>query len=79
LDLVDLAPDVILANGRRRAVTPGTRRILLVFVSVVDPVGSGFVASLAKPGGNATGFINFEHSTTTAHGHVEAVISPRRL
>jgi putative tryptophan/tyrosine transport system substrate-binding protein len=33
-----------------------------VFVNITDPVGQGFVASLAKPGGNITGFLNFEHS-----------------
>ena len=62
-ELVALAPDVILANGTA-AVAPllqATRTVPIVFVQVVDPVGAGFVASLARPGGNATGFTLFEY------------------
>jgi putative ABC transport system substrate-binding protein len=62
--LVALAPDVILAIGA--AVTgplrQATRTVPIVFVNVSDPVGAGFVASLARPGGNATGFMQFEYS-----------------
>jgi putative tryptophan/tyrosine transport system substrate-binding protein len=63
-ELAALAPDVILAHA---ATTVGpllqaTRTILVVFPSVVDPVGAGFVDSLARPGGNATGFLAFEYS-----------------
>jgi len=62
-ELVALAPDVILAFG----VTVGpllqaTRTVPIVFAIVPDPVGSGFVASLSRPGGNATGFMMFEYS-----------------
>src|SRR5262249_11990520 len=62
-ELVALSPDVILTNG---ASTVGpllqtTRAIPIVFVGVTDPVGAGFVASLARPGGNATGFITSEY------------------
>ena len=60
-ELVALAPDVILANGTA-AVAPllqATRTVPIVFVHVTDPVGAGFVDSLARPGGNATGFMQF--------------------
>jgi putative ABC transport system substrate-binding protein len=64
VELAALAPDVILAAGG--AVTApllqATRTVPIVFVIVPDPVGAGFVNSLARPGGNATGFINFEYS-----------------
>ena len=62
-ELVALAPDVILANGNT-AVAPllqATRTVPIVFVPVVDPVGAGFVDSLARPGGNVTGFMPFEY------------------
>ena len=58
-----LAPDVILApTTRLAAFQQETRAIPIVFVSVSDPVGQGFVASLARPGGNITGFTAFEFS-----------------
>src|SRR4051794_29973265 len=63
-ELVALAPDVILAATGTLTVAPllqATRTVPIVFVLVVDPVGAGFVASLAKPGGNATGFTIFEY------------------
>ena len=63
-ELVALAPDVILANGSA-VVAPllqATRTVPIVFVIVPDPVGAGFVDSLARPGGNATGFMQFEYS-----------------
>ena len=56
-ELLALTPDVILANGTS-AVGPlleATRTVPIVFVQVSDPVGAGYVASLARPGGNATG------------------------
>jgi putative ABC transport system substrate-binding protein len=62
-ELVVLAPDVILAHGGA-AVGPllqATRTVPIVFPVIVDPVGAGFVDSLARPGGNATGFMNFEY------------------
>jgi ABC-type uncharacterized transport system substrate-binding protein len=61
-ELVSLAPDVILANGRAilSALKEETRNIPIVFVLVPDPVGDGFVGSLAHPGGNLTGITNFE-------------------
>jgi putative ABC transport system substrate-binding protein len=63
-ELVALAPDVILVSGAL-ALAPllqVTRTVPIVFVSVADPVGAGFVESMARPGGNATGFIQFEYS-----------------
>jgi putative ABC transport system substrate-binding protein len=61
-ELVDLAPDVILANGGTIMVPlqQAARTVPIVFVQVTDPVGSGYVASLARPGGNITGFTQFE-------------------
>ena len=62
-ELVALAPDVILATGSS-AVGPllqATRTVPIVFAQVTDPVGAGFVESLARPGGNATGFTMFEY------------------
>ena len=63
-ELVALAPDVILASGSQSvaALLQTTRTVPIVFVNVVDPVGAGFVARLARPGGNATGFTPFEYS-----------------
>jgi putative tryptophan/tyrosine transport system substrate-binding protein len=63
-ELVELKPEVILANGTP-AVAPlleATGTIPIVFVNVIDPIGAGFVASLAQPGGNATGFTIYEYS-----------------
>jgi putative ABC transport system substrate-binding protein len=62
-ELVTLAPDIILATGSQTAapLLESTRTIPVVFVQVADPVGAGFVESLARPGGNATGFANFEY------------------
>jgi putative tryptophan/tyrosine transport system substrate-binding protein len=64
-ELVALKPDVILANTTpvTAALQRETADIPIVFVSVSDPVGAGFVDSLARPGGNITGFINVENST----------------
>src|SRR5215831_6304085 len=63
-ELVGLAPDVIVpsTNQVTRIVQQQTRTIPVVFAFVGDPVGSGFVASLARPGRNITGFANFDNS-----------------
>jgi putative ABC transport system substrate-binding protein len=63
-DLTLLAPDVILADGGSAvgALLQATRNVPIVFPVVGDPIGSGFVDSLARPGGNVTGFMNFEYS-----------------
>jgi putative ABC transport system substrate-binding protein len=62
-ELVALAPDVILAPGSTTVgpLLQATRAVSIVFVHVPDPVGAGFVDSLARPGGNATGFLSFEY------------------
>jgi putative ABC transport system substrate-binding protein len=62
-ELVALAPDVILAPGSAMTgpLLQATRTIPIVFVTIPDPVGAGFVESLARPGGNVTGFIAFEY------------------
>jgi putative tryptophan/tyrosine transport system substrate-binding protein len=61
-ELVGLAPDVILAGASAAvaALQQTTRTIPIVFTSVTDPVGAGFVETLAHPGGNITGFSTFE-------------------
>lgn len=63
-ELVALAPDVILVTGAVGVaqVLKATRTVPVVFTNVVDPVGAGFVDNLARPGGNATGFISIEYS-----------------
>jgi putative ABC transport system substrate-binding protein len=63
-DLVALQPDLILSSSTppTAALLKLTRNIPIVFATVADPVGSGFVASVPRPGGNATGFTNLEGS-----------------
>jgi putative ABC transport system substrate-binding protein len=62
-ELVALAPNVILASATQavEALRQATRTMPIVFVNVVDPVGAGYVNSLARPGANATGFIMFDY------------------
>ncbi len=63
-ELIALAPDVIVTGGSAGAgvMLKATRTIPIVFAIVPDPVGSGFVESLSRPGGNATGFMMFEYN-----------------
>jgi putative ABC transport system substrate-binding protein len=64
-ELVALAPDVLVAGTCTATVAPllqVTRTVPIVFLSVIDPVGAGFVANLAQPGGNATGFTIYKYS-----------------
>src|SRR5262245_45376492 len=74
-----LAPDVIFATGGA-IVGPwleATRAVPTVFVNVIDPVGAGFVDSLARPGGNATGFTSFEHGLGAKWLELLKEIAPR--
>jgi putative tryptophan/tyrosine transport system substrate-binding protein len=78
-ELVALAPDVILA-GAVSSMMPlqqATRSVPLVFVQVTDPVGAGFVASLARPGGNATGFTLFEFGVSAKWLELLKQMDPR--
>jgi putative ABC transport system substrate-binding protein len=63
-ELVKIKPDVIFAGTTPSlaALQPETRSVPIVFAQIGDPVGAGFVASLARPGGNITGFANFEYA-----------------
>jgi putative ABC transport system substrate-binding protein len=62
-ELVALAPDILLADGTvsSTALQHITRSLPIVFAALADPVGAGFVDSLSRPGGNITGFMNFEY------------------
>jgi ABC-type uncharacterized transport system substrate-binding protein len=78
--LVALAPDVLLAATGTATVAPllqATRAVPIVFVTVIDPVGAGFVASLAQPGGNATGFTIYEYSMSGKWLELLKEIAPR--
>jgi putative ABC transport system substrate-binding protein len=78
-DLVARAPDVILASGGT-VVGPllrATRTVPIVFTQTPDPVGAGFVESLARPGGNATGFSQFEYGISSKWLELIKEIAPR--
>jgi putative ABC transport system substrate-binding protein len=77
-ELVALTPDVILTSGST-AVAPllqVTRSVPIVFSQVPDPVGAGFVKTLARPGGNATGFITFEYGLSGKWLELLKLIAP---
>src|SRR5689334_10056738 len=78
-ELVALNPDVILSIGSISvgAVQQVTRTIPIVFVNVPDPVGAGFVQNMSHPGGNTTGFSNFEYSIGGKWAELLKQISPR--
>ena len=78
-ELVALAPDVILAAGGAVVGTllQATRTVPIVFTQTPDPVGAGFVASLARPGGNATGFTLFEFGISVKWLELLREIAPR--
>ena len=77
-ELVALAPDVIVAAGTLSvaALLRVTRTVPIVFCNVADPVGAGFVDSLARPGGNATGFTLFEYTISAKWLEILKVIAP---
>jgi putative tryptophan/tyrosine transport system substrate-binding protein len=66
-ELVSLAPDAIMVVGSPAVATlrQETQSIPIVFVNITDPVGQGFVTSLAHPGGNVTGFTDFDPTMGT--------------
>jgi ABC-type uncharacterized transport system substrate-binding protein len=79
-ELAALAPDVILAGTGTATVAPllqATRTVPIVFAVVIDPVGGGFVDSLARPGGNATGFTLFEYGMSGKWLELLKEIAPR--
>ncbi len=77
-ELVALAPDLILATGGAGTaeMLQATRSVPIVFVIVPDPVGSGFVESLAQPGRNATGFMQFEYTLSAKWVELLKEIAP---
>jgi putative tryptophan/tyrosine transport system substrate-binding protein len=78
-ELVALAPDVILAHGGSivPSLLQATRTVPIVFTQTPDPVGAGFVNSLARPGGNVTGFTRFEYGISAKWLELLKEIAPR--
>jgi putative tryptophan/tyrosine transport system substrate-binding protein len=80
LELAALAPDVLVAATGTVTVAPllqATRTVPIVFIQVIDPVGAGFVTSLARPGGNATGFTIYEYGMSGKWLEILKEIAPR--
>jgi putative ABC transport system substrate-binding protein len=77
-ELVALKPDVILAMGSQSVASlqEVTRTVPIVFTVVADPVGAGFVDSLARPGGNATGFMLFEYTLSAKWPELLKQVAP---
>src|SRR5262249_43007385 len=77
-ELVALAPDIIVATGdsNTHPLQQATRDVPIVFAMVPDPVSAGFVASLARPGGNATGFTNFDYAVSGKWAELLKQIAP---
>jgi putative tryptophan/tyrosine transport system substrate-binding protein len=78
-ELVALAPDVLVSGGlpAAAALQQATRNIPIVFGNIIDPVGAGLVASLARPGGNSTGFMTSEFSFSAKWLELLKQIAPR--
>jgi putative ABC transport system substrate-binding protein len=79
VDLVALAPDVIVSTGTASMapLLQATRTVPIVFANVADPIGAGFIDSMARPGGNATGFVQFEYSLSGKWVELLKRIAPR--
>jgi putative tryptophan/tyrosine transport system substrate-binding protein len=79
VEVVALAPDVLLASSNVviAPISKATRTIPIVMVQVIDPVGSGYVESMARPGGNITGFTQFEYSLAGKWLDLLMEIAPR--
>jgi putative ABC transport system substrate-binding protein len=77
-ELVALAPDIIVAHGGSTVgpLLQSTRSIPIVFPVITDPVGAGYIESLARPGGNATGFMTNEYSVSGKHLELLKEIAP---
>jgi len=78
-ELIAMSPDVIVANGSpaMEALQQASSTVPTVFLAVVDPVGAGYVASLARPGGNVTGFTLFEYSISGKWLELLKQVAPR--
>jgi putative tryptophan/tyrosine transport system substrate-binding protein len=78
-ELIAMAPDVLIAptSFTLAPLLRATRSVPIVFIAVVDPIGGGFVSSLAKPGGNATGFIAFEYTIAATWLELLKEIAPQ--
>jgi putative tryptophan/tyrosine transport system substrate-binding protein len=78
-ELITLVPDVIVASGSTAvaALQDATRSVPIVFVTVVDPVGAGFVSALARPGSNATGFMLIEYGSSAKWLELLKEVAPR--
>jgi len=77
-EFTELSPDVVVAVGSATVgpLLQATRTVPIVFVAVPDPVGAGFVESLARPGGNATGFVMYEYSLSAKWVELLKEIAP---
>jgi putative ABC transport system substrate-binding protein len=78
IDLVALAPEVIFAYGAAtlEPLLQATHTVPIVFASVPDPVGAGFIESMAHPGGNATGFVSYEYALSGKWAELLKEIAP---
>jgi len=77
-DVLALTPDAVVVSGNDSmgALVQATRTVPIVFAQVADPVGSGFVKTMARPGGNATGFVQFDYSLSAKWPELLKQIAP---